>query len=256
VSKPTRLELADSHVHLDRYPSGAVPGILERARAAGVGLLLNAALDLETSRRAADLAQLYPDVRAAVGVHPRWLHREDPRQALAEMERELRAGRAVAIGEVGLEYAAGTAPPDVQQAFFAACLGLAQRLDVAVALHVVGADEDALRLLAEAGPVRAVVHYFQGDAALSARYLAAGCSISVGKPVSRPENAALRAAVREVPLDRLLLETDSYPLPGRTTEPRHVADVCQAVAELRGEPVALVASVTTRNTRRLLGSST
>lgn len=249
-----------------------MPGLLARARQAGVGLLLNVGLDLETSRRGAELARRYrggraggrgatashdaagsPRVLAAAGVHPRWLHRVEPAAALAELEALVRAGQAAAIGEVGLEYAAEAASPEAQRAFFADCLELARRLGVGVSLHVVGAHDDALHLLAERGPARAVVHYFQGGAELAGRYLEAGCWISVGKPVAREENAALREAVRTIPLDRLLLETDSYPLPGRTTEPRHVAEVCRAVAELRGQAVEAVAEATTSNLRRLLG---
>jgi TatD DNase family protein len=98
-----------------------------------------------------------------------------------------------------------------------------------------------------------IVHYFVGDEALAAAYLGCGCALSVGKPATRAENAALRAAVPTIPPERLLLETDSYPLPGRTTEPRDLVHVCQAVAELRGESPRGVAQATTHNFRRLLG---
>lgn len=221
--------------------------MLERARDAGVGMLLNVGVDFESSRGAAALARKHPEILAAAGVHPRRLRNED----VADIEAMLREEDAVAIGEVGLEYAPDAAPPERQRAFFAACVDLARRLDVGVSLHVVGAHDDALAMLKEAGPVRAAVHYFQGDAALAARYLEAGCLISVGKPVMRLP--ALKAAIPGIPLDRLLLETDTYPLPGRTTEPKDIADVCRAVAELRGEPLHRVAEATTTNLRRLLG---
>jgi TatD DNase family protein len=97
------------------------------------------------------------------------------------------------------------------------------------------------------------VHYFQGGAELAERYLSLGCSISVGKPVLRLANRALLELVRRIPLERLLLETDTYPLPGRSTEPGDVRSVAEKVAELRGVTVATIADATTANFRRLIG---
>lgn len=241
--------LVDSHVHLDRYDAQVVTFMLARARDLGVGRVLNVGVDLATSRRAVALADEHEGiVLAAVGVHPKRLREE----TVGDLEDLLNG--AVAIGEVGLEYEEDAAAPERQRAFFAECLDLAARFDLPVALHVVGAHDDALAILGEHTPVRTVVHYFQGDAALAARYLDRGCFISVGKPVMRlPE---VGEAVRAVPPDRLLLETDTYPLPGRTTEPRDVALVCRAVADLLGHPEEAVAEQTTTNFERWLGKST
>jgi TatD DNase family protein len=189
-------------------------------------------------------------VYAAVGVHPRRLRR----QRVEELKRLATDPRVRAIGEVGLEYAPSAAPVGVQRAFLAGCLDLAEWLRRAVVLHVVGeaADADALALLAARAGPPVIVHYFVGDERLAAAYLEAGCVLSVGKPVTRMENAQLRAAVRQIPPERLLLETDGYLLPGRTTEPRDLVHVCRAVAALRGETSESVARVTTDNFRRLL----
>ena len=244
--------LADSHVHLDLYPPEAVDGLIERARAAGVELLLTIGLSVDSSRRAVSLAGRHPGVLAAVGIHPRRLHETDPWAALAALEELARSAEVAALGEVGLEYASGAAPAAAQQSFLIECLVLARRRDLPVVLHVVDAHDDALRILAGEGPVRAIAHYFVGDRELADRYLEVGCLISVGKPVTRPERVALREAVAGLPLDRLLLEADSYPLPDRVTEPGHVRDVCRAVADLRGQPADLIAEATTANLRRLL----
>ena len=245
-------QLADSHVHLEQYPFDRQNGLVERAQGAGVELLLAVSLSLASSRRSLALAERFSGVYAAAGVHPRRLrqHRVESLEALAADPR------VRAIGEVGLEYAPTAAPRDVQRAFLVDCLDLAQQLGRAVSLHVTGdaAHADALALLTTRGPrPPVIVHYFVGDEPLAAAYLAAGCALSVGKPVTRAENAALRAAVRTIPSERLLLETDAYPLAGRTTEPRNLVDVCRAVAGLRGEPPEAVARATTRNFRRLLG---
>jgi len=109
-------------------------------------------------------------------------------------------------------------------------------------------------VLAHAGipDAGAVLHYFVGEAELARRALDLGLFLSVGKPVTRVENEHLRRAVATVPLDRLLLETDSYPLPGRTTEPADVGLVAMAVARLLGRPVETIAEVTTANLLRML----
>jgi TatD DNase family protein len=245
-------QLADSHVHLEQYLVAQQAGLVERALAAGVASLLAVSVSLASSRRSVALAQRFPSVYAAVGVHPLRLRRQR-----AESLRALLADpRVRAIGEAGLDYRPSTAPPDVQRAFLADCLDLAQQRGRAVALHVVGeaAHADALAILGArtSGPA-VIVHYFVGDERLAAAYLAAGCVLSVGKPVMRLENAALRAAVRAIPAERLLLETDAYPLPGRTTEPRGVSDICRAVAALRGESPQALARATTGNFRRVLG---
>jgi len=102
-------------------------------------------------------------------------------------------------------------------------------------------------------PVRTVVHYFVGDAELAQHYIDVGCWIAVGRPVTRPAEEAVRAAVRAIPQDRLLLETDTYPLPGRTTEPRDVIGVCAAVSELTRRSYDEIAQATTANFKRFVG---
>jgi len=97
-----------------------------------------------------------------------------------------------------------------------------------------------------------IVHYFVGDLPGATRWLDLGCALSVGKPITRPENAALREAVAAIPLERLLLETDTYPLPGRTTEPAHLLQIAQAVADLKHLPIETIAEQTTVNFCRLL----
>lgn len=246
-----RYVLADSHVHLDRYSERAVAAMLERARHVGVQHVLAVGVDAASSAAAINLASRAEGVLAAVGVHPTRVGAASTVDGLREL-----AGRpgVVAIGEVGLD---DTAPAELlpaQTTFFGACLKLAAELDLALALHVVGAHQRAQQLLISGGPVRAVVHYFQGDFRLAQAYLDLGCSISVGKPVTRPDRVALREAVRGIPLDRLLCETDTYPLPGRSTEPRDVVEVCRAVAEVRRVEFETVAEATTANYLRLFGS--
>jgi TatD DNase family protein len=159
-----------------------------------------------------------------------------------------------AIGEVGLDD--GAPDPEGQRAYLGECLRLADERGLPVVLHVAGAastHEAALEIVGQYPGVRTVVHYFVGGPALAQRYLERGCWISVGRPVTRPEQAAVRAAVPRIPLDRLLLETDTYPLPGRTTEPRDVATVCAAVAGLTGRSYEEIGTATTASFAAFIG---
>jgi TatD DNase family protein len=249
--------LIDSHVHLDRYTDEDIGRMLSEAEDAGVRQLLTIGTDLEISRAALALADRYPSVLAAIGIHPMRLHMLDamplPIDVLSQLLHE---GTVSAIGEVGLDANA----PDLegQRHVLAACVDLAAAHDLPIVLHVVGdraIHEAALATLSHRPRVRAVAHYFVGGPELAARYLAAGCWISVGRPVTRSSETAVRAAVEMIPLDRLLLETDTYPLPGRTTEPRDVTTVCAAVAELKGRSYAEVAQATTANFAAFMGRS-
>jgi TatD DNase family protein len=276
--------LVDSHVHLDRYPDDEVTAMLARAAAAGVERLLTIGVDLETSRAALELARHHPSILAAVGIHPTRLYAEegptpDPSPSrwrgehISHLPRPRARGRGLgggghtdglhalldqkpaAIGEVGLDENA----PDLegQQRFLAGCLRLADDHDLPLVLHVVGAPdihEAALAVVRQHPSVRTVAHYFVGGPDLARRYVEAGCWISVGRPATRPGETAIRAAIPTIPLDRLLLETDTYPLPGRATEPRDVATVCAAVAELTGRPYEEIAAATTGNFASFIGS--
>ena len=251
------LTLVDSHVHLDRYTDDDARRMILEAEQAGVGTLLTVGTDLESSRAALRLAHEYPSVLVAIGIHPTRVHEVDAHPApLSLLGDLLQDSRVSAIGEIGLD--AGAPDMAAQQRFLAACVALAAERDLPLVLHVVGepaVHEAALALLATAPAVRAVAHYFVGGPALAATYLEAGCWISVGRPVTRAAETAVRAAVQTIPLSRLLLETDTYPLPGRTTEPRDLTTVCAAVAALTGQTYETVAQATTANFAAWLGRS-
>lgn len=246
--------LVDSHVHLDRYTDEDVRRMVSRAEAAGVHRLLTIGTDLATSQAALGLASRYPQMLATIGIHPTRLNLTPAAGDEIASLRDLLLQRPSAIGEVGLdEHAPGLAG---QSRFLDACLALAEEHGLPVVLHVVGAPavhEAALALVARRPTVRTVAHYFVSGPDLARRYLEHGCWISVGRPVTRPSELAVRQAVPLIPPDRLLLETDTYPLPGRTTEPRDVTSVCAAVGELTGRSYAEVAAATTASFAAFIG---
>jgi TatD DNase family protein len=246
------LQLVDSHVHLDRYTDSELREMLGRARAAGVVRFLSVGVDLASSRAAIQLAHQHTEIDAAVGLHPSAIARvPDAMAMLGDIERLAADPSVVAIGEVGLDASVG--PLDHQLPVFRAALQLAKTRDLGVVLHIVDAHDTALAMLRANGPIRAVVHYFVGRLELARRYLEAGCWISVGKPAMRPEHRSLRAAVRRMPIERLLVETDTYPLPGRSTAPSDIADIARRVAELRRMPIEELATETTSNYARFIG---
>jgi TatD DNase family protein len=253
VRPPTaRPALVDSHVHLDQYPPHVLKAMLARARLAGVRRFLSVGVDVASSATAVELASRYRGVLAAIGIHPKHVQGLKLAGTMARLDELACEPKVAAVGEVGLDETVGGSP-NAQESFFGVFLDMATKLDLPVVLHVVGAHERAQAMLSQRYPQYAVVHYFQGDLALAEAYLDLGCYISVGRPVTRSNRPDLREAVRRIPLDRLMLETDTYPLPGRATEPRDVAAICQVVAELRDDSVENVARATTANFRRLFG---
>lgn len=244
---------ADTHVHLASFSATAVPTLIERARAAGVSFILTMASDVASAEAGIALAEAFPEVYAAVGTHPMRIQIQDLAATLEAYERLARRhDKVIAIGEVGLD-SHGPASLAEQVTVLRAEFRLARRLGLPVNVHVVGAEQTALDVIEEerAAEHGVIIHYFTGDVDLAGRYLAAGCTLSVGRPVLKQGYDHLREAVKAVPLDRLLLETDAYPLPGRMTEPKDVVALAEYVAVLKGVSVETVAREQARTLRRL-----
>lgn len=252
---------ADSHVHLDRYTDEEVAALLLRARQRGITRFLTVGVDLASSERAILLARQHPGVFAAVGLHPMYVQESFRAERVRYQERLQALARSapavVAIGEAGIDLLDAWAALDAQRAAFRLQLHLAYDMKLPLILHNQRADAHCQELLQEVErehgqAIAFIVHYFVGDLASAARWLDLGGMLSVGRPVTRPENIALRAAVASISLERLLLETDTYPLPGRDTEPAHLAEIARAVAEIKRLPIEQIAEQTTANFCRLL----
>jgi TatD DNase family protein len=256
--------MVDSHCHIAGEEfAGDLPAVVDRARAAGLSgaLVILAADSDEEIARWARVFELWPESRAAVGVHPHHAHlfATNPEEAARLVERRLASlPEARAVGEIGLDYHYDFSPPDVQQAVFLAQLRVARERDLPVVIHTREAEDDTLRILGESGRVdtRGVFHCFSGDTAAATRALATGYYLSIPGIVSFPKAGDLRAAVAAVPLGRLLVETDSpylapAPFRGKRNEPAHVARVVDVVAEVRGMPAPEVGEIVSANFRRL-----
>ena len=257
--------MIDSHCHLAGEEFTAdLPAVVDRARAAGLTgalVILSAGDELEATR-ARRVANLWDDVVFSVGIHPHHAgqHGTDVEAAVAALDEALTAHRAVALGEVGLDYHYDFSPRAVQQEVFRRQLRLARERALPVVLHTREAEEDTFRILAEeAGGLRLVFHCFTGTRVVAARALELGAWISLAGIVTFPKASELREVARTVPAERLLIETDSpylAPVPhrGRRNEPAFVARVAEAVAELRATTPAAIAEQTAMNFAVLCGA--
>ena len=224
-----------------------------RAVDEGVSRILTVGVDLASSRRALDLSRGYDGVFAAVGIHP---SRADTQaEDFAQIRALATEGDVCAIGEIGLDYYRETVDRETQMKAFFAQIELAVALRLPVIVHDREAHDDILEMLI-GSDVRGVLHCFSGDLALAARAVSGGFYISIAGNVTYKAAETLHAVAREVPLERLLLETDSPFLPpqpwrGQRNEPTHVTAVAEKVAEIRGMPVEEIAVTTSENAGRL-----
>jgi TatD DNase family protein len=253
--------LIDSHAHLD-FPelAGDLDGVVARARAQGVARVVVVGLWRKEGDfgNALELATARPgDFSATIGIHPH----ECAAVGEADWRRsaELAAdARVVAVGETGLDFHYDHSPREAQEACFRRSIRMAHQAGKPLVIHVREAEEATLRILREEGLPAAggVIHCFTGDAAAARAWLALGLHVSVAGIVTFKTAEAIREAVRLVPDDRLLVETDApylapIPFRGKRNEPAHVRLVAEKVAEVRGQPLERVAEFTTENARRL-----
>ncbi len=252
--------LIDSHCHLDYLTSPDVGmdigTILQSAAAAGVGRMLTVAVDRGNIPRVLAHARAHAEVFASVGIHPSSCD-EHP-VSVDELLALAAEPRVIAIGETGLDYYYGAEHAERQQQSFVTHLQAAARAGLPVIVHTREAREDTLRLLADhADPVCAgVMHCFTESLEMARAAMELNFMISFSGIITFRNAAALREVVRAVPLDRMLVETDSpylAPVPhrGRTNEPRHVLHVAEAVAAIKEVPLEEVAAATTANFYRL-----
>ncbi|MFC6631738.1 TatD family hydrolase [Microbulbifer taiwanensis] len=252
--------LVDSHCHLDRLKldqfEGDLDAVLDLARSRGVGKFLCVGISLDNVDRVVDLAGKYDDVVCSVGVHPL-----DVDSGLADVDRLLEMARkpnVVALGETGLDYYYSTETREVQQQSFVAHLQAAGRAELPVIVHTRDAREDTIELIREHGdPEHAgVLHCFTESWEMARAALDLNYYISLSGIVTFKNAEALRDVARKVPLDRLLVETDSpylapVPYRGKPNIPAYVREVAEFIAELRGIPFEQLAAITTENFYRL-----
>lgn len=236
----------DSHAHLDlRHFGQDLDAVLARAKKTGVAQIGNVFLSIEAWRQGQELFARHPNVFFLLGIHP-----TDAALCTPETLDAIRAAfnadaRLKALGEIGLDYYWKDCPPPVQRAAFTAQLNLARELEKPVVIHSRDAYDETLAMLLDQGfsnyPV--LWHCFGGDAAQAERLVAEGWHLSIPGPVSFPANHALREALRHIPLDRLMTETDCpylapTPYRGKRNEPAYTAFTVSVMAGALGMSAA------------------
>jgi TatD DNase family protein len=207
---------------------------------------------------ALELARAHPDFLVpTLGIHPHESARATDGDWRA-LEELCALGDVRAVGEAGLDYYYDRSPRDAQRDSLVRQAALARRLEKPLVVHVRDAHEDCYRILSESGVTRGVIHCFTGDRQAATRYVDLGFHISISGVVTYKKTEALQDAVRFVPADRLLVETDSpylAPVPhrGRKNEPAYVVETAKKVAELKGVPLEEIARRTSENAAALFG---
>lgn len=245
--------LFDTHAHYDsRQFDADRDQVLSALPGQGVGLVVNPGCDLDSSRRAIGIAERYPFVYAAVGVHPEdcagWQDTDvDELRSLAAHPK------VVAVGEIGLDYYWKENPPrEFQQRVFRAQLALARELDLPVIVHDREAHGDCLSIIREFPQVRGVFHCFSGSAEMAKELVGLGWMISFTGALTYKNARKAVEAAQAVPLDRIMIETDSpymapVPCRGERCHSGLVRHTCQRLAELRGISLEECARITFEN---------
>ncbi|MFZ2950458.1 MAG: TatD family hydrolase [Desulfuromonadaceae bacterium] len=251
--------LIDSHAHIYyRDFAGDFEDMLKRAEDAGVSAILVVGTDIESSRESVELAEKYPQLYAAVGIHPHDASRVT--DACYDIIRTLALSsrKVVAIGEIGLDFFRDRSPRDQQELVFRRFLRIAADLDKPVVIHDRDAHARVMTVLREETVRKGVLHCFSGDAAMASEASALGFYISIPGTITYPGNQNLRDVVRSVSIDRMLVETDCpylTPVPhrGGRNEPAYVKLAAEKLAEVKGLTLEDVARITTKNAGDLFG---
>lgn len=262
-------KLTDVHVHLDFYPVEQMGKVLRRADEAGVRWIVTSGWGIPSAQRGVEIATQYERVLAAVGIHP-WVAAEDfPNNFHEELYRLTQEPVTVAIGEVGIDFVdnvfTGVTYHDnpqlreAQEHAFRKQIALACEVSLPLITHCRGAYESFIPILKEerANRVGGAVHNFEADLRTAKQLLAMGFLLSFGGTITYPEETALREVVRQIPLNGILLETDSpyMPLYQQSTdqnEPAHVAQVASTLAEIKGIDVGELIDAVHTNFKKLL----
>ena len=250
--------LFDTHAHYyDRAFDADRDQVLSALPGSGVGLVLCPGCDLPTSREAIALAERYPHVYAAAGVHP-----EDalglPENWLEEVERLTRHPKVKAIGEIGLDYYWKEVPRDLQKEVFRAQLTLATQLNLPVIVHDREAHGDCLAIVQDFPQVCGVFHCYSGSAEDAKQLIKWGWHLSFTGTITFKNARKAPEVIQAVPLERLMVETDApymapTPYRGKRCDSRYVYRMAETIAEIKGLPVEEVARITTENGKKLFG---
>jgi len=257
IADSSKIELIDTHAHLDSADyNDDRAAVIARTFAEKIGVI-TVGVDLSSSEAALELAQHHRFIWAGVGIHP-----HEARTFDAQVTKQLRKlsadPKVVAIGEIGLDYYRDLSPRSTQRDVFVKQIELANDFDLPVIIHNRESTKDMLAILRKHRPKSGVIHSFLGDIDLAREFMELGLCLGIGGPLTFKKNDILRDAVSQIPLDRILLETDCpyltpVPYRGKRNEPVYVRYVAEEIARIKAIPVENVAATTTESARQLFG---
>ena len=261
--------LTDTHCHLDfDWFDSHRDQVMERAREAGIYRLLNPGITIKSSQKAIALAEKYPEVYAAVGVHPNEGSSWD-NNSISLLEELASQAKVVAIGEIGLDYYRDYTPMNIQKQIFIEQLDLAAKLDMPVVIHCREAIEDMVEILtawqaslaeteSRLANYPGVLHSYSGNLAEAKKIQNANFMVGITGPITFHNASELQDLVIRLPLNCILIETDApfltpHPFRGKRNEPGRVTLVAEKIAELHQEAYNSVTDITAENAAKLFG---
>jgi len=251
--------LVDSHCHLDHYAEDEIAQVIARARQAGVARMVTIGVRMAQAAKVRELAGRFPEVWGTVGIHPHNAG-EGPLPTPEEIAAAAAHPRIIGIGESGLDYFYDKAPRDAQAESFRRHIRAARLAGLPLVVHARDADADILAILREeraaGGDFDFLLHCFSSGRELAEEAVEMGAHVSFSGMLTFPRSEEIRAIARDLPMDRLLVETDApylapVPFRGKRCEPAMVAHTARALAELRGMEMGALEAATTANFHRL-----
>lgn len=255
------MKFFDTHAHCDdkRFEAeyeGGIDGVITDCLNSNVSNIVNIGVNLDTSRASIALAERYENVYAACGIHPSDVFYDSPDEAIATIEDMLSHPKAVALGEIGLDYHYEDVPPDLQMIYFEKQMALAEKLNKPVIIHDRDAHGDCLEMVKRFPNVKGVFHSFSGSAEMALELVKLGWYISFSGTVTFKNAKKPKEACVVVPSDRLLIETDApylAPTPhrGELNRSSFIRLTAEEIAGLRGVSLEEIEKITTENAKRL-----
>jgi len=248
----------DSHAHLDdeRFDEDR-DEIIQSLNKNGIELFLNPGADLITSQNAVKLAEKYECIYAAVGCHPHD-SKDMTDETITLFGTMAKQSKVLAIGEIGLDYYYDNSDRDIQRKWFREQVRLARELDIPYIVHDRDAHEDVMRIMKEEhySGARGILHCFSSSVEMAKEFIKLGFMISLGGPVTFKKSKTPKLVALEIPLEHLLIETDSpyltpEPFRGKRNQPIYVKYVAEEIARIKNVPVDMVAEQTNKNFKNL-----
>ena len=245
----------DTHTHLDdeKFDTDR-DELITSLKDEGLTLAVNIGANMETSKNSIEMAEKYDFIYASVGVHPNDVG-DMTESDLAQLEEWAKHPRVVAIGEIGLDYHYDEPDPEIQKIWFERQLLLAKKLNMPYIIHDRDAHADVLEIIKKVGYFNGVMHCFSGSAEMARQVTDLGMYVSIAGQVTFKNAPKVQAVAQTVPLDKLLIETDSpyltpEPFRGKRNNSAYVKYTAQKIAELRGMDIVEIAKITMENGKR------